>query len=119
MSTSIDRAITNMDESVQLPRENGELVFEAPWEARVFGLAVVLCERGCYRWKEFSEALASEIRAADEAGEESTYYERWLRALRRLTSKKALLGDREVERMLEQVAAEDDHAPGHEHPHHH
>ncbi len=116
MSTSIDRAIANMDESVQLPRQNGEMVFEAPWEARVFGLAVVLCERGFYPWKDFSEALASEIRVAEEAGDESSYYERWLRALRRLTAEKALLGDPEVARMLKQIAAEDDHAHGHDHP---
>ena len=27
-----------------VPLENGEVVFEAPWEARVFGLAHALCD---------------------------------------------------------------------------
>ena len=119
INTSIDRSITNMDESIQLPRQNGELVFAAPWEARAFGLAVVLCERGYYPWKDFSEALAAEIRAAEKAGEQSTYYERWLRALRKLTSEKALLEDRDVEKMMERVAAEDEHAGEHDHAHPH
>ena len=37
-----DPRISTMDEQVALPRKNGELVFEAPWEARAFGLAVAL-----------------------------------------------------------------------------
>ena len=27
------------------PRANGELVFEAPWESRAFGIAIALVER--------------------------------------------------------------------------
>ena len=31
------------------PRANGELVFEAPWESRAFGVAVALHESGALR----------------------------------------------------------------------
>jgi len=55
-----DPRITAMDEQVALPRKNGELVFEAPWEARAFGLAVALNEAGVYPWRDFSQGLAAE-----------------------------------------------------------
>ena len=35
------------------PMANGELVFESPWEGRVFGMARVLCEQGLFEWDEF------------------------------------------------------------------
>ena len=37
-----------MEAKNALPRENGELVFQAPWEARAFGLAVALNEKDLY-----------------------------------------------------------------------
>ena len=42
VSGSADRLIANMEGSAALPRKNGELVFEAPWEGRAFGIAVAL-----------------------------------------------------------------------------
>ncbi len=32
MNESLDEQIANMEEGIALPRKNGELVFEAPWE---------------------------------------------------------------------------------------
>ena len=58
MSSKVDQRIADMDESIAVPRKNGELVFEAPWEARAFGLAVALSEDGLYPWKDFSHELA-------------------------------------------------------------
>jgi hypothetical protein len=43
-----------------IPRRNGEPVFDEPWESRVFGMAVGLCERGFYVWDEFRERLIAE-----------------------------------------------------------
>ena len=48
-------------ERAQLPLVNGEIVFEAPWEARVFGVAHALCDAGLFHWDEFREALIAEI----------------------------------------------------------
>jgi len=61
-----DPHITAMDEQVALPRKNGELVFEAPWEARAFGLAVALNEAGVYPWRDFSQGLAAETAALEQ-----------------------------------------------------
>ena len=39
-----DRRIEDLGDSLAVPRKNGELVFEAPWEGRVFGMAVALSD---------------------------------------------------------------------------
>ncbi len=45
-----------------MPRKNGELVFQTPWESRVFGIAVTLCEQDVFEWEEFRQSLITEIR---------------------------------------------------------
>ena len=81
MDTTPHQRITDMQGEMALPRQNGELVFATPWEARAFGLAVALQEHGVYEWREFSAALATEIARAEQAGNTSAYYERWLLGL--------------------------------------
>ena len=114
MDQVVDRAVASMPEEIALPRENGELVFESPWEARAFGLAVALNEKGAFEWKLFSQTLTEEIAIAEQAGESSTYYERWLRALHRVTTDQALLASQEVDDRAQKVRDHDDH----EHHHH-
>ena len=79
-----------------MPRKNGELVFEAPWEGRAFGLVVALHENQCYAWDDFKDQLIAEIARAEEAGEGSSYYERWLAAFERLLAERGLLAPEEV-----------------------
>ncbi len=38
-----------------LPRDNGELVFEEPWQARALGMGVVALERTGTTWAEFRQ----------------------------------------------------------------
>ena len=109
------REITKMDEFVAVPRKNGELQFEAPWEARAFGLAVALHEEGAYEWGSFSGRLAEEIGRAEQSGEDSNYYERWLKALQNMAVKNGLLSEEEIEAKASEVARVDDH---HDHDHH-
>jgi nitrile hydratase accessory protein len=66
------------DES--LPRDNGELVFEAPWQARALAIAVAVVERLGLPWDEFRRRLMSAI-AADP---QRPYYESWSAALESL-----------------------------------
>jgi len=115
MDRDIDAAVSGMVGEVALPRANGELLFEAPWEARAFGVAVALHQQGAFEWKAFSEALALEITAAEERGEASGYYERWLRALRRVATGTELLTDEEIRTKSDAVVVETEH----DHPHHH
>jgi nitrile hydratase accessory protein len=66
------------DES--LPRDNGELVFEAPWQARALGIAIAVVERLDLPWDAFRQRLMAAI-AADP---ERPYYESWSEALESL-----------------------------------
>lgn len=43
------------------PMANGEWVFAAPWEGRVFGMAHVLADGGVFTWDEFRERLIAAI----------------------------------------------------------
>ncbi len=60
-----------------LPRDNGELVFDAPWQARALALAVAVIERLGLPWDTFRTRLMAEI-AADP---DRPYYDSWALAL--------------------------------------
>src|SRR5437762_8913017 len=94
---SVSQAVSALDGTAALPRKNGELVFEAPWQGRVFGLAVSLSDREHYVWDEFRDQLIAEIGRADFVGDPSPYYERWLAAFERLMLDKGLLTQTEVD----------------------
>ena len=77
----------------RLPRDEGGPVFAEPWQAQAFALAVELSEHGHFTWKEWSAALADELKVAASRGEPddgSHYYEHWLAALERLVAAKGL-----------------------------
>src|SRR5262249_16321508 len=61
-----NRLVANMEGAIAVPRKNGELVFEAPWEGRVFGMAVALYDQRHYAWEEFQRSLIDEIGRAGE-----------------------------------------------------
>ncbi|ORB66078.1 nitrile hydratase accessory protein [Mycolicibacterium tusciae] len=60
-----------------LPRDNGNLVFDAPWQARALGIAVAVVEKLDLPWDAFRQRLMDEI-AADP---QRSYYDNWGRAL--------------------------------------
>ena len=77
----------------RLPRGEGGPVFAEPWQAQAFALAVKLSEQGHFSWKEWTTALADELKVAASRGEHddgSRYYEHWLVALERLVAAKGL-----------------------------
>ena len=116
---TVDATVAQMPPEIALPRENGEILFTSPWEARVFGLAVALNEQGAFAWKQFSETLAEQIAKAEQEGESSTYYERWLRTLHLVTTSQGLLAPQQISDRSEQMRIEDDHGHDHDHPHEH
>lgn len=63
-----------------LPRSNGELVFEDPWQSRAFGMAVSLSQAGFFTWETFRGYLAQTIAEKGQDGVEE-YYLCWLDAL--------------------------------------
>ena len=90
-----------------IPRRNGEPVFSEPWESRLFGAAVALCERGLFEWDEFRERLIAEIASADAragaAAQPPTYYEHFLAAFERLLVDKGICAGEEIGRRVTSV----------------
>jgi nitrile hydratase accessory protein len=60
-----------------LPRDNGSLVFEAPWQARALAVAVALVEKLDLPWDAFRRRLMDEIAKEPQR----SYYESWGAAL--------------------------------------
>ena len=63
-----------------LPRQNGELVFDAPWQGRMLGAAIALVEQLDVDWDEFRRRLIAAI--ADDP--RRPYYDSWTVALESL-----------------------------------
>jgi nitrile hydratase accessory protein len=110
LSARAERLIARMEGAAALPRLNGELVINAPWESRAFGMAAALYEQGRYQhWDEFRDRLITEIAAWEgrHRGREApwNYYERWLAALERLLIDKGLLSTEEIERRTAEFAS--------------
>jgi len=116
--------------AVALPRQNGELVFDEPWESRAFGLAVALTENGTYLWEDFRVRLIGEIEhweheqnddgdATDQAEQDWSYYRHWLASLERVLLERGLISVDELAERERVLAAADDHDHGQMHDHDH
>lgn len=92
MSEPLSDDVAGMTGAVALPRDNGALAFEAPWEGRALALAIALVERLDIPWDDFRARLMASI--ADQP--DRPYYESWAAALeelvvdRQLSSREAL-----------------------------
>ena len=98
--TEVDREVADLKGPAALPRRNGELVFNRPWEGRAFGMAVALRSSRPYPWRAFQDRLEGEIAAAGPSDDGSRYYERWVAAFERLLVDEGLVGEEELERRV-------------------
>jgi hypothetical protein len=82
-------------ESAALPRANGELVFDEPWQGRALGMGVVALERAGVSLVEFSGFLAAAVARhgfhADEPAA-TAYYAAWLDALEACLASRGVSG---------------------------
>jgi nitrile hydratase accessory protein len=46
-----------------------DTVFEEPWEAQAFAMTLALHQKGIFTWTEWARALATQIAAAQAAGD--------------------------------------------------
>ncbi|MFN8532613.1 MAG: nitrile hydratase accessory protein [Dehalococcoidia bacterium] len=97
LPSSVERAIADLIGPAAMPRKNGELVFEEPWQGRAFGMAVALHERGLYEWNEFRDELIAQIAVAERRPEPFKYYDCWLATFEVLLAKKQIVADNEID----------------------
>jgi nitrile hydratase accessory protein len=100
------------------PMANGEVVFEQPWQSRVFGLARVLCESGHYSWDDFRERLIVRIRQWEETSSNAdyAYFDCFLAALSDVLDSSGLCSTDIVDQRTAEFAAR---PHGHDHTHGH
>jgi nitrile hydratase accessory protein len=83
-----------LGDETPLPRDNGELVFEEPWQGRALGMAVVALERLGVPWADFRRHLARAIALRPTSQDESpatAYYAAWLDALEGLLAERGVV----------------------------
>ena len=96
-----------MEGDAALPRKNGELVFEEPWEGRAFGMAVALKDQDLFEWGDFRDRLVAEIDRTRDSASPSSFYEQWLAALVRLAVARDFITPEELERRTDEYASGD------------
>ena len=85
--------------------------FEEPWQARAFGIAVVLYDDGAgFEWSTFQDRLIEEVQREDPGVTDAdalgrVYYEQWLAALERLLVEDEVMGSGELEDRAAEFAA--------------
>lgn len=76
---TVSRAVQDGLAERSLPRDNGALVFDAPWQGRALAMAVSTVERTGREWDDFRRHL---IACIDEQPARP-YWESWVAALER------------------------------------
>ena len=97
-----------LDGAAAVPRKNGELVFDAPWQSRAFGIVVGLHQRGFFTWNEFKDRLITAIAEhppTDDASPATVYYRQWLIALEEVLSAKGLVSGAALDQRASEFAS--------------
>jgi nitrile hydratase accessory protein len=111
-----DARVLDWEGPLSPPRRNGELVFDALWESRVFGMTMTLYERGAFQWDEFRSRLIAAITDWERANHPHDgsyrYWECWLRAFERLLADKGITAPATLDARVAALAAR---PAGHDH----
>ena len=75
-----------------MPNEFRNKTFEKPWHGQVFAITVYLSENKIFKWSEFSDFLAKEIKKDNNMTRNGSddYFYSWVKALERLLIKKKI-----------------------------
>ena len=93
-----DSKLQGLTGSAAVPRKNGELVFDAPWEARVFGLAAAVVET---RFAGDREPFRQRLIAAIADNPQRPYWDSWTIALEDLVTSTGLVASDDVDQRVE------------------
>ena len=108
-----------LDGETAPPMANGEIIFEAPWQSRVFGMAQSLSQTAHYQWDEFRAYLIEDIKdweqqhSAEERGH-YPYFDLFLESLTRLLNDKSMVARAEIQSRTSAFAKR---PHGHDHVH--
>lgn len=92
----------------RLPELDADITFEAPWQARAFGLAVAFTDAAGLDWEAFQSRLVDEVGADRAEGEpEAVYYRQWLAALESLLVEEGHFDEGELADRVTEFAAGD------------
>jgi nitrile hydratase accessory protein len=95
------------------------MVFDAPWESRLFGVTMALVEADRFSWREFQRRLITSVgrwEADHPDGEGYHYYERWAEALESLLDDLGIVAIETTDARAHALAAR---PAGHDHLDHH
>jgi hypothetical protein len=90
----VNPELLDVDGAVAPPRRNGELVFDAPWQSRVFGLCAAIVQT-CFDGDR--EPFRQQLIAAIAAEPDRPYWDSWTVALQRLVLDAGLIDGLAIE----------------------
>ena len=93
----MNRDLLEADGAAGPPRRNGELVFDAPWQSRVFGLCMAVIET-CFQGDR--EPFRQRLIAAIRDDPDRPYWDSWTIALERLVVEAGLLDELATDRRI-------------------
>lgn len=73
------------------PNQQGELVFDAPWQAKTFAMAVQLNQAGLFEWTEWADLLSQNIARFETTSKiqnSDDYYGLWQSTLEQIVNQK-------------------------------
>lgn len=100
--------ISDIEKDLKLPRENGELIFENPWESKVFAMAVILFKEGVYTWNQFNEEFVKKIGEHESKNPQteavSQYYHNWMEAFEKILLDKDIITQEQLDKRSDEFA---------------
>jgi len=116
---AVERLLGELPGPGAIPRKQGELAFEEPWQIRALALAVAAHEQGRFPWSEFQGQLVSAISKWEQTPaperDDWEYYRHWVRALEQLVIDHGLADTDEITRKADECVKAGEHRRAHSH----
>lgn len=98
----------------ELPGASSEPVFNEPWEASAFAIAVCLNQAGLFSWAEWVEVFSKEIKDTESTkpGMVGQYYHTWFSALEKPVVDRQMLDKHAIDSKQKYLR---DNPPPHDH----
>lgn len=107
MTANIDRdTVEEVVEQDLVPTDGEDPAFDAPWQARVFAIAIALYDLDDpAEWTEFQQYLVDRIQSVDneamQRDVENVYYREWIGSLEEVLLDEGVLTQTEIDRRKE------------------